>query len=302
MSQFHKFSQLKIVLIFGIYLLVIFQLIFPRVSNAQANPVGNQKVDVVATVGAYYLNFYGYIAPFASITLVSDNNILGSVTADNKGYFILPSVFVKKNFDHFCFDAVDVKRLGESEACFKITPVTKDSDIKDVFLPPTIGLFRTEINAGSNALIYGYSMPGAKVTIHVNDGTTYVVTADKVTGYYETRPLIAKAGRYELFADATFQNKKSESPINRAVLNVLGLGQQIGKIIQNWWKQLLTFLFNIPWPFWIALLLLILIIFLWKKLREKPIKPGVLAPRKNAFEFFFKEHKLHHHWMDGVGF
>lgn len=297
------FSQLVKLSIFGISVFLSLVLIFTRGAYAQANPVANQKVDVVASVGAYYLNFYGYIAPYASITLVSDNNILGSITADSKGYFVLPQVFVKKNFDHFCFNAVDVKRLGESEACFKIAPVTKDSDIKDVFLPPTIGLFRTEINVNSNAVIYGYSMPGAKVTIHLNDGTVYQVTADSATGYYEVRPLLSKAGRYELFADATYQNKKSESPINRAVLTVLGLTQQIGKTIEKWWKQLLTFLYN-TWPLWLILLLLLIIVILWRKLREKRVTPVVKIPAKahSTFDFFTRERKLHHYWMEGVGY
>ena len=211
----------------------------------QTNPVGSHTVQVSATVGAYYLDLFGYIAPFASISLSSDNVVIASTVADAKGYFTFKQLLVKKDFSHFCFTAVDVKRLGESDSCFNIPGVTKDSQINNIFLPPTIGLFRTTINVNSNAIVWGYSMPGAKVQIHLSDGNVFTAIADTM-GYYEMHPYIAKAGRYELFADATYQKNKSQEPINRAILTAIGLTQKVGNVITNWLKTLLTFLFNIP--------------------------------------------------------
>ena len=52
----------------------------------------------------------------------------------------------------YCFQAVDFRRVGESDACITIPgPIIQDVTYKDVFLPPTIGISEKQINAGPPA-------------------------------------------------------------------------------------------------------------------------------------------------------
>lgn len=290
------------ILIYSFISVFAYWIIVPR-TDAFTPPVGHLNVQVSAAIGQYYVSFSGFIAPFASVVLTTDNQIMRSVAADSGGYFSISQVLVKQGFDHFCFTAVDVKRLGESEACFKIPPVTGQYEKKNIFLPPTIGLFRTEINAGSNAIMWGYSMPGAVVSVHSSDGKIFTTTADK-TGYYQVTTTIEKAGSYDLYATATLNKQDSEKPTNKVTLLALTFAQSTTQAVSNWLKNLLTFLFNLPLgPLWLAVPILILIFILWRKLQNKPLFPT--SPKKAEklfFDYLFKNRKLHHHWMKGIGF
>ncbi|MGH7246353.1 MAG: carboxypeptidase-like regulatory domain-containing protein [Candidatus Levyibacteriota bacterium] len=282
---------------FTAFVVFVFSLIIPELALGQQNPVGSLPVSVKAQVGDYYLSLSGYIAPNASVTLISGNIVLRSTTADSKGYFFISQVLVKRGFSDFCLDAIDFRRLGESEACFHITPVNGPTSMQNIFLPPTLGLFQTKINAGSQALAFGYSMPGAKVTVHLPDGTVYTTTADK-TGYYEFHIKIDKPGQYELFADAVYNGKKSENPVKKVLLTALGLPEQVTGGLLNFWNKLWKFLLSIPLgPLWLAIPVLILIFILLRKL-----KPGIFSwipSSLPAFDFLKHKKKLHHAWFVG---
>ncbi len=268
--------------------------------KAQAFPSGHFTVHVGASIGQFYISLSGFIAPYASVVLTTDNVVLRSVAADPQGFFSISQVLVKYGFTHFCFSAVDVKRLGQSDACFTIPSVTKDVSRTNIFLPPTIGLFRSQITVGSSALIWGYSMPGAVVSIHATDGKIYTATADK-TGFYQITTRIDKAGNYDLFATAVLNKQPSEKPTNKVTLVALTLSQQTGQNISNWLKNLLTFLFNLPLgPLWLAVPILILIFILWRKLQGKPLIPQhPFAKEKLFFDYLFRPKKLHHSWFVG---
>lgn len=290
-----------------VFLSTLFVFDFAGPANASEFPnfpSGYHGVAVGASIGQFYVNFSGFIAPFASVVLTSDNIVIRATSADGSGNFYISQVLVKPGFDHFCFTAVDVKRLGESDACFTIPPVYGNYTKANIFLPPTIGLFRTEINAGSNAIIWGYSMPGATVTVHSSDGKAYTVTAD-ASGFYQVNTLIAKAGTYDLSATAVLKQQNSEKPTNKVTLIALTLSQQVNKKISNFWQNLLTFLFNLPLgPLWLAIPILILIFILIRKLQGKPLfptKPG-FGKEQLFFDYLFKPRKLHHWWMKGVGY
>lgn len=276
-----------------------------RQASALQFPVGHFNVQVAASIGQYYVSLSGFIAPFASVVLSTDNMVMRSVAADANGYFSISQVLVKQGFNHFCFTAVDVKRLGTSESCFQIPPVHGNYTRNNIFLPPTIGLFRTQIQVGSNAIIWGYSMPGALVTIHSSDGNNYTATAGK-DGYYEIHKEITQAGSYDLSATAVLKKQNSEKPANKVTLVALTLAQSTGQSVTNWLKQLLTFLFNLPLgPLWLALPILILIFILWRKLQGKPLFPTVGNPmdkEKLFFDYLVRNKKLHHHYLKGIGY
>lgn len=274
---------------------------------ATSFPSGHTNVQVAASVGQYTINLSGFSSPFASIVLISGGTVMHTTTADAAGNFSMSDILVKQGFNQFCLDTVDVKRLGQSEACFTIAPISGNYTRSNIFLPPTIGLFRTQITVGSNAIIWGYSMPGAQVKVHASDGTLYTATADK-DGFYQITAYIAKAGSYDLYADATYQNKPSEKPTNKVTLLALTFSEQTNRKVSNWLRNLLTFLFNLPLgPLWLGLPILLLIYILWRKLKGLPIIPQFGLPKGGkghtfVFDAFTRPRKLHHAWMKGVGY
>lgn len=286
---------------------LFFLLIFFGISSffqVFAFPAGHLPVDVSAAVGQYYISLSGSIAPYASIVLTTNGVVLRSTVADANGYFSFTQVLVKKGFNSYCLTAVDVKRLGQSEGCFTTPTITGSYSRQNIFLAPTIGLFRTQIQVGSNAVIWGYSMPGALVSIHSSDGKVYTATAD-TAGYYEVRPLISSEGTYDMYATAQFKNQQSVKPTNKVTLIALTFSQQINKNIGNWFTNLLTWIHNLPLgPLWIGLPILILIFILWRKLKAEPEGGNIKGKKKERlfFDRLLGPHKLHHAWMDGVGY
>jgi hypothetical protein len=279
-------------------------LLKPAFSLAQGVPLvaprpGSSSVTVSGTVGKYYLSISGYIAPFASIVLYADGAFLRSTVADEKGYFLIPEILVKEGLAKICFDAVDFRRLGESYSCLAIKPITGPTTIDNVFLPPTLGLSRSEIAAGSSSIAWGYSMPYARVTLHFGN-LIYTTTADS-TGYYQIELKNVKAGVYSLYSTAELNNKPSLDPEKKVTLKAL-----------SWWEQLIAWLLELLkklWllltslsfgPLWIAIPIIILIIILI--LRLWPERFTYLYNNK-VIIFFTKalrRHKpLHHEYFMG---
>ncbi|HXS15295.1 MAG TPA: hypothetical protein VN711_04145 [Candidatus Saccharimonadales bacterium] len=269
--------------------------------------LGESVASVSATVGSYTLSVSGYIAPYASVVLSSDGVVLRSTVADAQGNFAISQVLIKAGFSHFCLDSVDYKRLGESEACFTFSPATGSISRTNIFLPPTLGVYRTNVNVGDRALAWGFSMPGAQVTIHINNGDTCLTTADK-NGYYECQIVIKKAGSYTLKADAVLNGKTSEPPVKGVLIQGLSTVQQAGQVVQNIGNNFINQLLNIPGGLfvWIALAILILIIILiWGLKPEWFPKPSIGNPTvamHQVFDQLFRDRKLHHAWMKGVGY
>lgn len=265
-------------------------------------PAVVHTVSVGAQIGQFTANISGFIAPYASVVMTIDDVVVRSTVADANGNFYISQIAIKGGFDHYCLTAEDVKSLGQSKACFTFTGVTGNYTKTGIFLPPTLGLYKKEVNVGQAAKAWGFSMPGATVTLHLSDGRTLTVTAD-ATGYYEFDPKFDKPGEYELFADASYHKQASENPVDKVKLKALSLTQQVGKVIQKGGKSIWDLLGG-PFGFLlIAIPIIILIIILLRKLlkgRPVPAKPGVKPIKpKTPFDFLFKSHKLHHSWYFG---
>lgn len=259
---------------------------------AQVKISSSSAVQVQASVGQFYLSLWGYASPFASISLTFDGVFMRATVADEKGNFIISQVLIKAGFTNFCLDAIDFKRLGESYTCFSIPPATNSVTMKDIFLPPTLGLSRTTINVGGKATAFGYTMPGAKVALHLNQKLlTAYANSD---GYYEFTLQNLAVGTYTLYSTANYQQKESLVPTKKLQLKALStekqISQQVTKTVGNWWDQLLRFLRNWLWnPLWLVIPIIILIIILIRKLWGKHL----LIPAKK------KSRLLHHSWWMG---
>ena len=265
-------------------------------------PSISRGVGVSATVGSYYLNLSGSIAPYASVILTSNNIVLRSTVADSNGYWFISQILINPGFSNFCLDAIDYKRLGESYTCISIPPAVGNITKDNIFLPPTLGLQKKTVNQGSEATAWGYTMRGGTVTLHLSDGRVITIQADK-EGFYSFQVPVPTAGTYELFADAVFNGASSLKPDKKTTLIVLSLPQQIinkgGQSLNNIGR----FLIGTPWGFiWLIIPILILIIILLKKLHPEWFTwldggwDGVSA------HIPFIHRKLHHWWMKGVGY
>ncbi len=290
----------KILPIFLIGVSVVLGLLYSQNVLAQYKlPKGSHSVTVSARLGDFYLNLSGYIAPFASIVLYSDGIYLRATTADQFGYFTISEVLIKQGFSRFCFDAVDFKRLGESYSCMKIPPAKGNVTIKDIFLPPTLGLSRTTIAAGSSAVAFGYSMPNALVTLHFGD-KTYTTYADS-TGYYQFVIKDVKAGVYKLYSTATLNEKPSLEPEKKLILKSLSGWEQILEWLKNLLNKIWQFMTSLSFgPLWLAIPIIILIIILILKLWPERF---TFLYRNRLIIFFTKalrrKHPLHHKYFMG---
>lgn len=279
----------------SISILIFVLLFFPNHAYAQFPPQQDRaSTTVKAAVGEYYLSVSGYISPYASIVLTSDGLFYRATVADEHGNFSLSNILIRRGFTGFCLEAVDFKRLGESVTCFSFSPAKGNIIMKDIFLPPTIGLQRAEIAAGSDALVFGYTMPGAIVTIHLQGDITFTVTADS-TGYYEYTIKNLAAGQYQLFANAQYRGKKSENPSKTLALKALSFWEQLMRFLRMIWKWLLALPLG---PLWFGLPVLIIIFILVVKLWPERFT----WIYNSKLVYFFMRHrkrKLHHAWFVG---
>jgi hypothetical protein len=252
---------------------------------------GSLKTTVQATVGEFSLSICGYIAPNASIVETIDGVFARATVADQNGDFCVTDVLIKRGASKICLDAIDFKRIGESIACFSIPPAQASITMKDVFLPPTLGLSRNEVAEGASVKAYGYSMPGALVTLYLSNGKVLTTYADP-TGYYEFTISGLKAGSYSLYAKAQFNHKQSLDPTNRLKLRSLSWWDQLIAFIKDLWNKFLKFLKDLALgPLWLVIPILISIIILLVKL-----VPGRFGFLRNPLK---KKKPLHHKWWMG---
>ncbi len=287
----------KIVLFLSVLAVYVFFSTFN--CNAQVTlPKASHNTNVSAKVGQYYLNLSGWISPYASVVLTSDGIFLRSTVADSNGNFYITGVLIKAGFSNFCLEAIDFKRLGESYTCFNVPPATEDVNFKDIFLPPTLGLSRSEMGDNEEAIAFGYTMPGAKVKLYLSNGQIIETTANN-EGYYEFKLKNLKSGKYELYAKAEYQNKESLKPTKTLKLTSLSWWEMFLAFIRDIWKEIVKFVTSIGLgPLWIALPIIILIIILILKLWPEKFT-FIYDSKLLAFLPRRKKKKLHHSWFMG---
>lgn len=250
---------------------------------------GNEPANITAQVGDYFVNITGYASPNASIAMSDPNGqFLRSTVANDQGYFSITSLTVKKGQSGFCFDTVDFRRLGDSQGCLSFAPITQPRNFNNIYLPPTIGVFKKTINAGEQGLIYGYSMPGANVNLSINTKQTVNITSD-AAGYYEYKFPKVPAGKYNLLASGVYNQDKSLAPKKGTTLTALSLTQRATSTIAETGKQTSKLVTTSTFAFLLLLLLLLLIII------------GLIILIRRYGHVFIADHPnrgrpLHHDW------
>jgi hypothetical protein len=252
--------------------------------------------NVFARVSGIHLSVSGYISPYASIVMTSNNIFFAATVADKNGDFSFPDIEINKNFPGFCLEAIDFKRIGTSYTCFNVDSTQGSIIKKDIFLPPTLGLSRTEIAENGEVTAFGYTMPLATVTVHVG-GKILTTVADN-TGYYEIKIKGIKAGRYEVYSMAVYNGVPSLTPSRKTELRALSWWEQIIAFFQELWRKLLKLLTSVYLnPLWLMLPILILIIILTIKIW--PDRFSFIWSNKLLSFLPKRKKKLHHSWFIG---
>jgi len=283
--------------ILSVLLLLFFGFVFLSFrGNAQAQEFSKTKVE--ARVGEFHLNVSGYISPYASIIMTSDGIFLRATVADRYGMFSFVDILINKGLSHFCLEAVDFRRIGTSYTCFNFNPAKGDITMKDIFLPPTLGLSRTEIAENAEVIAFGYTMPGAVVTLHLSNGTTLTTYADS-TGYYEFHLKGLKAGSYDLYSTAKYDNKESLVPTKKLHLRALSWWEQVVAFLLDLWRRFTKLLTSVYLnPLWLAVPILISIIILVLKIWPEKFT-YIYNSKLISILPGFKKKKLHHAWFIG---
>lgn len=276
--------------------------ILPFIPRAQAAPFRDTEplkytvppkkgsTTVSATVGRYSIAVSGFQSPFASIIMLTmSRQFLGSTVADANGYFTLKDILVPDDAIGFCLQALDFKRIGESESCIDLHgKINGNAEYKDIFLPPTIGLSRKQISAGQDAVIYGYSMPHAIVHLNI-EGKIYDIEADDA-GFYTYTWKNVPPGTYRISSSADFKGQTSLPPTYTVSLEALTVTQQVTKKTKEIAKEIKK---RTPWEWvYFAALALILLAAIGALLYKLRVHIWVIF-----IDFVRRRHKMHHDWF-----
>lgn len=291
--------QKRRILFSFLFLAVVFSFSFCALRLAYAVRVPPPAdVNVTARVGEFTLNLYGFISPFASLVLSSKNTTMKGTVATKNGDFSFVGVPIRRGFSEFCLEAIDFHMLGDSYTCFTIPPATATVTKKNIFLPPTLGLSRTEVRVGQKVFAFGYTMPGSEVQLHVNHSLVLRSHADG-TGYYifDLTPL--GAGQYSLFATATYKGKDSLAPSRVLHLHTMNWWEWLIALIKELLKKLWDLLTSLGLgPLWIGIPLVFLITFLIMKLWPERFT-FIYNSRMVKWLANRRQKPLHHAWFVG---
>lgn len=281
---------MRLFLVLSIVILSSTLISFPSFAQVQG-PSGSLQTEVSATVGELTLSVSGFAAPNASIVLAElDGRVIQSAVADSNGKFSFSLLPIKRGFLGFCLTVVDLKRLGELVTCFQLAPAQESIVMTDIFLPPTLGVSRKVITAGSEVVAFGYTRPRARVRLRLSTGQNLTTLADE-RGYYEFRTEKLKAGKYNLTATATFQEKQSLEPTKALEIEVVSKPEETRRqavgLLRNLWDETGKLFTSLALgPLLLAIPLFLVILFLVGKLFSQS-----RARKKNG--------KLHHEWFMG---
>jgi preprotein translocase subunit SecG len=222
-----------------------------------------------ATIRGNTFTVSGFTSPFASVVITTSGQFLISTTADTQGNFSAP-VTIPVSTTALCLDALDFKRLGQSQACIDTTTTNPIG----LFLPPTIGLLSTTIDAGQNATIYGYSLPRSTVIIN-SEGKIYTTTTDDA-GYYAYTIESIPAGTFVFSALGEVLGAQSLPPTGGVELKALSLFEQASTTAQDVTQSLtsITTSYLVPILLTILFLIICILVFLYIKKRKKKEQRG----------------------------
>ncbi len=218
----------------------------------------------VAPPGATVV-FSGKAYPESSVTILKDAQVAALVTARPDATFSATLSNMTAGMYLFSVYAEDFKGRRSSLLSFPVNAVTGlTSTVDGIFVPPTIGIDKSEVKKGDPVAIDGQSAQQAQVTIFVHSSSEYTLEAaankDGVYGYdFDTDPLelgqhftksmAAHQGQISIFSPVlaflvgnknVFTALSTKCPVRADVNNDCRVNLVDFSITAYWWQRTLT--------------------------------------------------------------
>jgi hypothetical protein len=171
---------------------------------------------VQVTVPDTSLATSGKASPKALVTIYRNNIEIGTTQADNQGYFSKVIQSLPAGTSDISLEYKDKQGNESSRFSVNLAFQQQQSTEVEVFLSPTLRLDPSLIfNANQMMTFHGYSMPGAQVTVELNDGAVTLQAFANGSGRYLITAKAEVIGvgthTYSVFAqDGSEQSQKSD--------------------------------------------------------------------------------------------
>jgi len=202
--------------------------------------------------------FKGKASPDAFITILRNNSVASTTTADSSANFSATLTGVPIGIWTFSIWAEDKEGKESLTLSFKTSLTSGTTTFAGIFLAPTINLNSTEITKGEFLDIYGYTAPESEVSVYIdsrgeiietikaeNDGKWFysldITSLEKGFSYSVKAKAISPEGLISSFSEVLefyLELEEEEILCPRADLNRDGRTDMIDfSILLYWWQK-----------------------------------------------------------------
>ncbi|HUV72450.1 MAG TPA: hypothetical protein VMW25_05595 [Clostridia bacterium] len=180
-------------------------------------PVFAESLSVSVNVGTTTLTFSGLTSPWAQVTFLEDEAVVGTTQADGDGNFSKSLIYFESGIKTVSIYATDSQNRATSTVSYSVNlTLGQETTISNIVLPPTIELSSDSLTAGESLTIGGEAAPLATINLFFSNSDTGQSTASSLGSWeylYSTGSLTA--GTYSLYAkagtDAGYQSENSQT-------------------------------------------------------------------------------------------
>lgn len=157
--------------------------------------------------------FSGKAYPKSFITLLKDAQIAATVIAGSDANFNINLSSLSSGNYIFSLYGEDYKGKRSSLLTFPVSVSSNlITNINNIFIPPTIGIDKSEVRRGGNITIFGQSVPDAEIIISIisREEIFKKIKADKNGAYaYDLNTALFPYGSYIIKAKASIDRQES---------------------------------------------------------------------------------------------
>jgi len=156
--------------------------------SSQSLLLAQNSLTVTIRVGLVNLTLSGKTSPQAQVTIMEQEVVVGTTTADSNGSFSKTLTGLEEGVYQISLYASDIENETTSTIVYSIALTAgTDTALGNIILPSTIFLSDEEIVKGDNLKISGYGVPSSNMTIFINntDNTLTETAIVGIDGYWE---------------------------------------------------------------------------------------------------------------------
>ena len=199
------------------FFLILFLVLFFFFSK---NSLAQTELTVTIRVGVTNLTLSGRSSPQSQITIMENNAVIGTTTADDDGLFSKTLESMEVGLHSISIFATDKNNQTTSTVVYSISLLAgTETTLSNIILPSTVVLSDEEIIQGEALIISGYAVPSSIITIFfTKDSKTSTKTANaNNNGYwqYSLTAINQEVGNYQLYVRTSttdgYQSEKSKT-------------------------------------------------------------------------------------------